>query len=158
MNIDLTSLEATARLARALAACIDGSPFLPPVLMHGPLGAGKTTFVRELVLALPGHEKAEVSSPSFNLLNLYPTEPPVGHFDLYRTAGQGFSADLEETLLAPDHLCLVEWAEHLPQDSVPDSYIEMTWSVHEETRSVELAAVGREAQTVLDCVQNVLEA
>ena len=158
MNIALTSLEATARLARALAACIDGSPFLPPVLMHGPLGAGKTTFVRELVLALPGHEKAEVSSPSFNLLNLYPTDPPVGHFDLYRTAGQGFGADLEETLLAPDHLCLVEWAEHLPQDSVPESFIEMTWTVQEESRSVELTAHGREAQTVLDCVQSVLEA
>jgi tRNA threonylcarbamoyladenosine biosynthesis protein TsaE len=158
MNIVLTSLEATARLARALAACVDGSPFLPPVLMHGPLGAGKTTFVRELVQVLPGHEKAEVRSPSFTLLTLYPTDPPVGHFDLYRTAGQGFSADLEETLLAPDHLCLVEWAEHLPQDSIPESFIEMTWTVQEESRSVELAAHGREAQTVLDCVQSVLEA
>lgn len=158
MNIVLTSLEATANLARALAACIDGSPFLPTVLMHGPLGAGKTTFVRELVQALPGSDKAEVSSPSFNLLNLYPTDPPVGHFDLYRTAGQDFSADLEETLLAPDHFCLVEWAEHLPPDALPESYIEMTWTVQEEGRSVELTARGREAQTVLDCVRNVLEA
>ena len=158
MNIVLTSLEATAALARALAACIDRSPFLPAVLMHGQLGAGKTTFVRELVQALPGSDSAEVSSPSFNLLNLYPTKPPVGHFDLYRTEGQGFSADLEETLLAPDHFCLVEWADHLPADCVPDSYIKMTWTVQGESRSVELSAHGREAQTVLDCVRNTMEA
>jgi tRNA threonylcarbamoyladenosine biosynthesis protein TsaE len=158
MNIVLTSLEATARLAQALAICIDRSPFLPAVLMHGQLGAGKTTFVRELVQALPGSGQAEVSSPSFNLLNLYPTKPPVGHFDLYRTEGQGFSDDLEETLLAPDHFCLVEWAEHLPPECMPDSYISMTWTVDGEDRSVELVAHGPEAQTVLDCVGNAMEA
>lgn len=158
MNITLTSLEETARLAQALAACIDRSPFLPAVLMHGQLGAGKTTFVRELVQALPGSGQAEVSSPSFNLLNLYPTKPPVGHFDLYRTEGQGFSDDLEETLLAPDHFCLVEWAEHLPPECMPDSYISMTWTVDGENRTVELSAHGPEAQTVLDCVGSAMEA
>lgn len=158
MNVVLPTLEATARLARFLASCVDRSPFLPPVLMHGPLGAGKTTFVRELVLALPGNESAEVSSPSFNLLNLYPTKPPVGHFDLYRSADQGFGADLEEILLAPDHFCLVEWAGHLPSYSIPESYIEMTWTVHGETRSVEITAHGREAQTILDCVRTAMEA
>jgi len=155
MILILPSLEATVALARAFAFCIDGSPTLPAVLMRGQLGAGKTTFVRELVQALPGSENAEVSSPSFNLLNLYPTNPPVGHFDLYRTSGQGFGADLEETLLAPDHFCLLEWAEYLPKDSLPETYIEMVWTVEEETRSVELTAHGPEAQTLLTCVIQV---
>jgi len=90
MILVLTSLEATAALAHAFAACVADSPALPPVLLHGQLGAGKTTFIRELVQTLPGSENAEVSSPSFNILNLYPTTPPVGHFDLYRTEGRGF--------------------------------------------------------------------
>lgn len=152
MTLRLASIEDTAALARAFAACVGGRPSTPPVLMRGQLGAGKTTFVRELVMALPGSENAEVSSPSFNILNLYPTTPPVGHFDLYRTSGTGFTEDLEETLLAPDHFCLLEWSEYLPADIVPETRIEMTWTVDGEERGVELEASGPEAQAFLDCV------
>jgi len=158
MIVSLPTLEATAALARAVAFCIDGSAFLPPVLMRGQLGAGKTTFVREMVQALPGSEDAEVSSPSFNILNLYPTTPPVGHFDLYRTSGQGFSDDLEETLLAPDHFCLLEWAEYLPAEHLPDSYLTMDWTLDAETRSVNIIAHGPEAEAVLVCIEQALNA
>jgi tRNA threonylcarbamoyladenosine biosynthesis protein TsaE len=57
------------------------------VLLRGDLGSGKTTFVRGLVAALPGGEEAEVASPSFNLVNVYPTRPEVVHMDLYRLRG-----------------------------------------------------------------------
>jgi len=60
---------------------------LVPLLLSGALGAGKTTLVRGLVSALPGAELAEVSSPSFNIVNIYPTTPQVAHFDLYRVVG-----------------------------------------------------------------------
>ncbi|MDY0227777.1 MAG: tRNA (adenosine(37)-N6)-threonylcarbamoyltransferase complex ATPase subunit type 1 TsaE [Desulfomicrobium apsheronum] len=153
MILVLTSLEATAALAQAFAECIADSPALPPVLLHGQLGAGKTTFIRELVQALPGSENAEVSSPSFNILNLYPTTPPVGHFDLYRTEGRDFDPDLEETLFAPDHFCLLEWAEYLPADCMPDSHIGMSWTAEEETRTVEITAHGPEAQALLECLE-----
>jgi len=153
MIIVLTSLEATAALARTFAACITGNSALPPVLLHGQLGAGKTTFIRELVQALPGSENAEVSSPSFNLLNLYPTTPPVGHFDLYRTEGRNFDPDLEETLFAPDHFCLLEWAEYLPTEYMPDSHLDMVWTVEAETRTVNIAAHGPEAQALLECLE-----
>ena len=55
--------------------------------MEGELGAGKTTLVRGLVEALPGGQDAEVASPSFNLVNLYPTQPETAHVDLYRCEG-----------------------------------------------------------------------
>lgn len=153
MIIVLTSLEATAALARSFAACVANSPALPPVLLHGQLGAGKTTFIRELVQALPGSENAEVSSPSFNILNLYPTTPPVGHFDLYRTEGRNFDPDLEETLFAPDHFCLLEWAEYLPREYMPDSHLDMVWTAEAETRTVTIAAHGPEAQALLECLE-----
>jgi tRNA threonylcarbamoyladenosine biosynthesis protein TsaE len=156
MHIPLPSLAATDALARAFASCVTRSAVLPPVLMRGALGAGKTTFVRHLVLALPGSEKAEVSSPSFNLLNLYPTTPPVGHFDLYRTSGLGFGADLEETLFAPDHFCLLEWAEYLPAECLPESFVEMAWSVEGEGRIVEISAHGPAALTFMACVGHAL--
>ena len=49
MILVLSSLEATAALAKVFADCVTGSPSLPPVLLRGQLGAGKTTFIRELV-------------------------------------------------------------------------------------------------------------
>lgn len=156
MIVDIPDLEATTTLARSFARCVEQNRAVVPVLMRGQLGAGKTTFVRELVMALPGSYNAEVSSPSFNLLNLYPTTPPVGHFDLYRTSGLGFGADLEETLLASDHLCLVEWAEYLPPDALPETRIDMVWNVLGENRVVELSAHGETAQAFLACVRNTI--
>lgn len=156
MIIPLPSLAATDALARAFASCVTRSACLPPVLMRGALGAGKTTFVRHLVLALPGSEKAEVSSPSFNLLNIYPTAPPVGHFDLYRTSGLGFGVDLEETLFAPDHFCLLEWAEYLPAECLPESFVEMSWSAAGEGRTVKISTHGPAAQALMTCVGNAL--
>ncbi len=92
---------------RALGAAL--APELRPgdvVLLDGPLGAGKTTFVRGLVAAL-GHGEP-VRSPTFNLIQTFPTEPPVMHADLYRLKSfEGIG--LEEYL--DTHVCLIEWPD-----------------------------------------------
>lgn len=156
MRLVLNSLADTESLGRAFAACCVPGRVLPPLFMRGQLGAGKTTFTRALVTALPGSEDAEVSSPSFNILNLYPTAPEVGHFDLYRTSGLGFSADLEEVLLDPSRFCIVEWAEYLPEASRPDEFIDMIWTIDTETRAVDFTAHGPAARAFLDCVRDAL--
>ena len=79
------------------------------VLLEGPLGAGKTTFVRGALLAL-GHE-GSVRSPSYNLIQLYETSPPVLHADLYRLES---ATDLGLDEYADTHITLVEWAERDP--------------------------------------------
>lgn len=84
-------------------------PHLAPgviFLLSGPLGAGKTTLVRGVLRGL-GWEGA-VRSPSFSLIQTYPTQPPLLHADLYRVATAG-GLDLEELL--EDHAALVEWPE-----------------------------------------------
>lgn len=76
------------------------------VLLAGTLGAGKTTLVRGLLAAL-GFQ-SEVRSPTYNLVQTFPTEPPVMHADLYRVqsyAGIGLEEYLE------NHLCLIEWPD-----------------------------------------------
>ena len=76
------------------------------VLLEGDLGAGKTTLVRGVMKAL-GHGDP-VRSPTFNLMQVYETEPPVLHADLYRVKGyEGIG--LEEYL--DSHLVLIEWPD-----------------------------------------------
>jgi tRNA threonylcarbamoyladenosine biosynthesis protein TsaE len=87
------------------------------VFLEGPLGAGKTTFVRGLVAGL-GHEEI-VRSPTFNLIQTFETNPPIMHADLYRVAGwEGIG--IEEYF--DTHLCLIEWADRargaLPEGAV----------------------------------------
>jgi len=50
--------------------------------LEGDLGAGKTLFVQSLAKTL-GVE-GEVTSPTFNLMNIYEGFCPILHFDLYR--------------------------------------------------------------------------
>lgn len=76
------------------------------VLLSGPLGAGKTTFVRGYVEGL-GHEEP-VRSPTFNLVQVFGTEPPVMHADLYRVqSAEGIG--LEDYL--DTHVCFIEWPD-----------------------------------------------
>jgi tRNA threonylcarbamoyladenosine biosynthesis protein TsaE len=83
------------------------------VLLHGEIGAGKTTFVRGAARALG--IAGPITSPTFTIGNVYPgtgTHPPVAHLDLHRLAG----LDDEDPALLDDHLdghriAFVEWPE-----------------------------------------------
>jgi len=76
------------------------------VLLYGDLGAGKTTLVRGLLEGL-GYV-GPVRSPTFNLVQTFPTNPPVMHADLYRV-GSYEGIGLEDYL--ESHLCLIEWPD-----------------------------------------------
>lgn len=78
------------------------------VLLTGELGAGKTTFTRGVLRALGW--TAEVRSPSFNLIQLYETDPPVLHADLYRLSGAA-GLGLEDYF--DTHVCFIEWPDRL---------------------------------------------
>ena len=78
------------------------------VLLKGPLGVGKTTFVRGMLEGLDYH--GVVRSPTYNLLQAFDTTPPVLHADLYRLDGAS-GIGLEDYLAS--HVVCVEWPERL---------------------------------------------
>ena len=97
----------TARLAGLFAAALQGGDAL---FLEGPIGAGKTFFVRELAAAL-GAKKLPVSA-SFNLMRAYKGRLKLYHFDLFR-AGEADMENigLDEYLGRPDGITAVEWPE-----------------------------------------------
>jgi len=128
-----------AALGRALADCLRADSSLRCILLRGALGSGKTTLTRFLVEALPDGGRAEISSPSFTLCNVYPTTPPVLHCDLYRTGG-AVPDELSETLDAGDMAVVVEWAEYLLVAQLPHDFLDISLQVCDAYRLVCVAA------------------
>ena len=128
LEFRIHSLEHMADLGRVLADCLRNEPSLRCILLRGDLGSGKTTLTRCMVEALPGGDRAEISSPSFTLCNVYPTTPPVLHCDLYRT-GSAIPDELSETLDAGEMAVVVEWAEHLPCAHLPQDFLDINFQV-----------------------------
>lgn len=147
--LDLADEAATLGLGRLLAEVLGAWNTPPALLLTGELGSGKTTLVRGLATALPGGGEARVSSPSFNLLNLYPTRPEVAHFDLYRLEAGVLDDGLADCLLEQPGLKVVEWAERLPGDLRPAEALEISLRRRGEGREARIAAAGPQAEQCL---------
>jgi tRNA threonylcarbamoyladenosine biosynthesis protein TsaE len=83
LDVESSDEAQTRRVARMLASELRENDV---VALSGPLGAGKTAFVRGLAEGL-GANPSEVASPTFALLHEYecrPGTPPLVHLDLYR--------------------------------------------------------------------------
>ena len=79
--------------------------------LHGPLGAGKTTFVRHLLRALG--VQGRIKSPTFAVLEPYSLPRlEISHFDFYRfnDAREWEDAGFRDLFAAPG-LKLAEWPE-----------------------------------------------
>jgi len=157
VDVVLANEARTLQLGRLLAGCLPPAPPYPALLLEGDLGAGKTTLVRGLVEALPGSEEADVASPSFTLLHLYPTQPECAHFDLYRLEGQEPDASLCEALADETRLALVEWSQFLPAGRLPAGFLRLKWSESLDGRSLRLEAHGEPARTMLQLLGPQLE-
>ena len=115
---DRDTLEAWGR---AVGAAL---PRPAVITLAGDLGAGKTTLARALCAGLGVTNLAEVTSPTFSLVQQYPApRGPITHVDLYRLRSD---AELDalgwDELVATAPVLLIEWPERatatLPRDTI----------------------------------------
>lgn len=108
------SPEATHAVARALASVLEEGGLV--IALRGPLGSGKTAFVKGLAEGL-GLDPGVVCSPTFVISAEYPAcEGGVRlvHLDLYRleSAGELEAAGFLD-VLDRDSVVAIEWADRL---------------------------------------------
>jgi tRNA threonylcarbamoyl adenosine modification protein YjeE len=133
----LPDLEATARLGAGIAGGLAPGD---AVALWGDLGAGKTTLARAILRALGVTE--DVPSPTFTLVQNYPTLPRIAHYDLYRLKNAREMQELgfDDALL--EGAVLVEWPERAPE-ALPPEALHVRLSVKDGARTARLTGPAR---------------
>jgi tRNA threonylcarbamoyladenosine biosynthesis protein TsaE len=114
-----SSPERTAAFARRLAGTLPRGTVLA---LTGPLGSGKTAFVRGLAAGL-GLRVREAVSPTYTLVLEHPGPVPLFHADLYRLERPEEVEELGlEEYAERGGILAVEWAERagglLPREAI----------------------------------------
>lgn len=83
------------------------------IALSGPLGSGKTTFVRAAAQERLGGDPA--SSPTFTFWHRYAGNPPIDHLDFYRIDDPSETAELGlEEAFDGSGIAFVEWWTNAP--------------------------------------------
>jgi tRNA threonylcarbamoyladenosine biosynthesis protein TsaE len=139
-EIVTSSAEATFELGQTISRNLTGAA---TILLSGDLGAGKTVFAKGIAAGL-GIEPADVTSPSFTIINVHSGRLKLYHIDLYRLdssdcAGLG----LEEIFEDPQGVVVIEWAERLPWPPRPAVRIQIEYVDEISRRIVVSGEIGK---------------
>lgn len=143
MLIDLVGLE---KLAGEIVKDLKGGDML---LLSGPLGAGKTTFVQALARVLGIKDK--VNSPSYTIVGEYtvPSHSVIKkliHVDLYRleknVSEDPAIKDVFEQIHEPGRLTVIEWGERLGKKAPAGKWIKFDYGSTADERVVTLETNG----------------
>lgn len=120
LNLIANSPEETKALALKFSNALKSQDV---ILLHGNLGAGKTTFVKGLAEGL--NIKETVKSPTFNIVKCYFSgRIPFFHIDAYRLEDSRYDIGLDE-YIEGDGICAIEWAKFIDY-LLPEECIEIT--------------------------------
>lgn len=106
------------------------------VALFGPLGMGKTEFIRGLARGLDIIDS--VSSPTYALVHEYRGKVPLYHFDMYRVESyDGLISTGFFDYLDSGGICAVEWSENIE------------WALPENTVFVTIEPGGEEDSRII---------
>ena len=141
------SREETLLLAAHFAQLLKGGEI---VFLRGPIGAGKTVFVKGVAAALG--LKSSPTSASFSLIKKYYNKHTrLFHIDLFRLEeGEVFNLGFEEMLEDEQAILLAEWPDPIAR-MLPTDRLELNFGLQEgDARTIELASFGRVSDHLLE--------
>jgi tRNA threonylcarbamoyladenosine biosynthesis protein TsaE len=147
LTLDILGLQGTEALGHRLGQLLFPGAV---VALVGPLGAGKTHFVRAIAEGVGVSNPAIVSSPTFVLIHEYPARIPIYHFDAYRLSG---AREFEE-LGTGDYfsrmgISLVEWADRV-ESALPREQLRVQIRIVDTVRrQFTITAIGQQYEQLL---------
>jgi tRNA threonylcarbamoyladenosine biosynthesis protein TsaE len=104
------SAEETSEFAKCLGKGLSPGTV---VALQGPIGSGKTVFIKGLAKGLGVKKSEDVKSPTFVLLHVYEGRMSIYHFDLYRLEKEKEldALGFDEYVTNPETISFVEWAD-----------------------------------------------
>ena len=120
-------------LPTAAAMLLEAASEEPVILFEGPMGAGKTTLIKEFCRQMGVQEN--VSSPTFALVNEYETETGklIYHFDFYRISDEREALNIGALeYFDSGNICLIEWPSLIP-NLLPEHYLLVTLQTAEDS-------------------------
>jgi len=104
--------------------------------LKGPLGAGKTHFVKGLAAGF-GIGKNRIQSPTYTLINEYDGRLPLYHFDCYRMESPREALEIgAEEYFYDTGVCIIEWPDRIIE-LIPPEALWISFSiVDKETRKI----------------------
>lgn len=130
-------------LAKRFALALHGGEI---IFLRGPIGAGKTVFVKGLAEALG--LKSSPTSASFSLMKEYKNKQTrLFHIDLFRLCeGEVFNLGFEEMLEDEKAIILAEWPDPI-KNMLPADRLEMDFVLKQgDEREIKLSSFGRVSQ------------
>ena len=146
-RLQTDSREETLLLAARFAQLLKGGEI---VFLRGPIGAGKTVFVKGVAAALG--LTGSPTSASFSLLKKYQNKHTrLYHIDLFRLEeGEVFNLGFEEMLEDEQAIILAEWPDPIAR-MLPADRLELNFILREgDERTIELASFGRVSDRLLE--------
>ena len=113
-KIDISKESSTAKFARKFSKVLKVGDV---VLLHGKIGAGKTTFIRYLINSLEKKNKVklgEITSPTFSILNEYEIKNiTIRHYDLFRIKDSSEIKNIGIYENIHDFITFIEWPDKI---------------------------------------------
>ncbi len=146
-TIYTSSTEETLSLAHHCAQMLKGGEI---IFLRGPIGAGKTVFVKGIAKSLG--LKSSPTSASFSLMKKYHNKKhTLFHIDLFRLCeGEVFNLGFEEMLEDEKAIILAEWPDPIAQ-MMPKDRLEMDFVLQsDDKRAITMRSFGRVSTTLAE--------
>ncbi len=148
LQIKTASPFETEALGAGIGSLLTPGSFLA---LRGDLGGGKTCLVRGIVSSVAPQSSHLVASPTYAIMNCYPGDVPVYHFDFYRLTGDDDIRELGfEEFFYGDGVCVVEWSERLTELMPDDTLILLFEYAGDDHRLITITGTGKKSDTLLE--------